>query len=234
MGGTDAFIGYFNTLMAKIRTAMDAGLSQLIEHIFWLNPIGGNYGGIFFDHDHFADDIGERLHGGVVHDAQVEPEIGVAHIEGVPLESPEDLVKGLGGAAIAFDLGETCDTGLHDAAKFVSIQYTGEVGAILIHMGAGSDDAHMPRQDIQELGKLVQVTIAKKTAHPGDPGVVVGGLFGIRFGIDAHRPEFEAGEGTSKEAYPGLYEEDRSFRVKFYEKIEDGEKPAKDEKEHAQ
>ena len=181
MEGTDTVIGHFNTLMAKICTAMDAGAHSLIEHIFGLNPIGGNYGGIFFDHDHFADDIRERLHGGVVHDTQVEPEIGIAYIEGVPLESPEDLVKGLGGAAIAFDLGETRDTGFHYAAKFVSIQYTGEVGAVLIHMGAGSDDAHMTHQDIYELGQLIQVTIAKKTAHPGDPGVVVGSLFDIRF-----------------------------------------------------
>jgi hypothetical protein len=34
MGGTDTFIGHFNTLMAKICTAMDAGAHSLIEYIF--------------------------------------------------------------------------------------------------------------------------------------------------------------------------------------------------------
>ena len=209
-------------------------LHSLIEHIFGLDPIGGNHGGIFFDHDHLADDIRERLHGGVVHDAQVEPETGIADIEGIPLEPPEDLVKGLGGPAVAFDLGKTRDTGLHDTAKLIRIQYPGEVGAILIHMRTGPYNAHMTRQDIEELRQLVQVTMTEKAAHPGDPGVVVGSLLGIGFGIDAHSPELETGEGTSQETHPRLHEEDGSFRIKFYKNIEDGKKPAENEDQDAQ
>src|SRR5580692_382307 len=76
--------------------------------------------------------------------------------------------------------------------------------------------------------------MAKKPAHPGDPGVVVGSLFGIGFGVDAHGPELEAGEGTSQEAHPCLHKEDGSFRVKFYKNKEDGKKPTEDEDQDAQ
>jgi len=101
-------------------------------------------------------------------------------------------------------------------------------------MGSGADDAHMADQDVEELGQFVEVAIAKETAHPGDPGIVVGGLFGIGFRIDAHGPEFEAWEGTSQEAYACLHEEDRPFRIKFYENIKNWKKPAEDEKQDAQ
>jgi hypothetical protein len=87
-------------------------------------------------------------------------------------------------------------------------------------------------KNIQELGQLVQIGMTKKAAHPGDAGISFGGLSGIGFRIDLHRTELDTGKGAAKETNPFLHEEDRSFRIQFDQKKEDGEKPAENENQH--
>jgi hypothetical protein len=101
-------------------------------------------------------------------------------------------------------------------------------------MGAGTYDAHMPNQHIEELGYFVQVGIAKEAAYSCDAGIVIGCLFGIGFGVDVHGAELEAGERSSKETHSFLDEENRAARVELDQDKKDGEEPAEDEKNDEQ
>ena len=137
--------------MARTTGALIHSITERIlgaERILGLDPIGGHSGPGIFNNDEFADDIGECLHGGVVDDAKIKPETGVADIKRIPLVAPENLLEGLGRATISFYLGQACDTRFHHTAKFVGIDYAGKARAILIHMGSGADDAHMAGQDV--------------------------------------------------------------------------------------
>jgi hypothetical protein len=52
----------------------------------------------------------------------------------------------------------------------------------------------MADQYIQELGNFVEVGVTKKLSHPGDPGVILRGLFCIGLGVIMHGSEFKTGE----------------------------------------
>jgi len=181
------------------------------------------------DNDEFAKEKREGLHRGAVYDANIQPEVRIADIEGIPLVATEDLIEALSGATVPFNLGEAGDPGFHQVAKFIGVHNFGEVRAILVHMGSGADDAHMAGQDIQELGYLIQVRIAQEAAHPGNPRVVIGGLFGIRLVIHIHGPELQARKGASEEADAPLHKENGASRVQLDENIKEGKEPAEDE-----
>ena len=129
-----------------------------------------------------------------MYDTQIQPEIRVTNVEGVPLVSSEDLVEAPRGAAIALDLGQTGDTGFHESAEFIGVDYGRETGAVFIHVWSWSNDAHMSGEHIQKLGKLIQVAIAEETTDKRDAGVMFRGLLGIGFGVYTHGAEFQAGE----------------------------------------
>ena len=85
----------------------------------------------------------------------------------------------------------------------------------------------MADEDVEELGQFIEVAIAQETAHTGDPGIVVGGLFCIGLVIDAHGPELETGKGAAQEAHSFLNKKNRAFRVQPDEYIENGKSQLK-------
>jgi hypothetical protein len=91
---------------------------------------------------------------------------------------------------------------------------------------AGAYDTHMPGQHVEELRYLVEVRVTEEMAHAGNPGIVIGGLFGICFVIHIHGSELQTGKGTAEEADTALNEENRTPRIELDENIEEGEEPA--------
>jgi hypothetical protein len=85
-------------------------------------------------------------------------------------------------------------------------------------MWPGADNAHMTDQYIQELGNFVEVGVTKKSSHPGDPGVIIRGLFCIGLGVVIHGPEFKTGKGAPKKAYAFLDEKNGPFGVQLDQK----------------
>jgi hypothetical protein len=76
----------------------------------------------------------------------------------------------------------------------------------------------MTDQYVQELGDFVEVGVTKKPSHPGDPGVILRGLFCIGLGVIIHGPEFETRERAPKKTYALLDEKNGPFGIQLYQK----------------
>ena len=98
--------------------------------------------------------------------------------------------------------------------------------------GARADHAHVPFQNVPELGKLVEPTFADPAADRRDPVVVLAGRetrHTVLFGVDAHRAEFENLELPPVLGQADLAVEDGAAVVKFDAERGDKENRAHDD-----
>ena len=92
--------------------------------------------------------------------------------------------------------------------------------------GAGTDQAHLPDEDVPELGKLVDAGTPEEPAQGRDPRVVLDLEEDTAFrlvpglqvpepllGVRHHGPEFQAPELLTTQAHPLLPEQDRPSRI---------------------
>ncbi len=98
--------------------------------------------------------------------------------------------------------------------------------AVFLHFsrqgGARADNAHLPAQDIDQLGQFVETCLAQNPSHSRDPRVVshledrpVHFVFSLkahpqRFGFGHHSAELVEGERPAIESAALLPEKDRS------------------------
>src|ERR1051326_898853 len=101
-------------------------------------------------------------------------------------------------------------------------------------MRAGSYNAHMSQQDIDELGHFIQAGIAKESSYAGHPWIVRGGSDGIGIVIDIHGPELVAPEGLAQETNPFLFEEYGAFRIQLNQHAQYRKQPWKNEEDNGQ
>ncbi len=91
-------------------------------------------------------------------------------------------------------------------------------------LGARSDEAHLAREDVEELGELIQAGFAQEAAEFGDAGVVLDlvaefavlvaeELELLAVGIELHGAELVDGEGCAAAADAGLLEDGGSGGV---------------------
>lgn len=125
------------------------------------------------------------------------------------------LVEGLGLAAVAGDLAPAGDAGLDVVADHVFVDQVGVFLGVLEHVGAGSHDAHLPEQHVDELRELVDAGLAQYLAPPGHAGVVPRGLQAVGLGVDLHAAELQAGELPAVDACALLAEEHGSGHGQF-------------------
>ena len=86
---------------------------------------------------------------------------------------------------------------------------------IVRHLRPGAYEAHVPHQDVYQLGQLVYFTLAQEAAHGGDAAVVAGGDLQARI-ILAHGAELEDAEGLAALADALLPEEQGRSQASIY------------------
>ena len=87
---------------------------------------------------------------------------------------------------------------------------------VIEHMGTRPDDAHVPPQDIEELGKLVQIGLAHEIAERELARVIFGCLRRVRLVVDVHAAELVTPEAGSVQSGPFLSEEHRAWTLQLY------------------
>src|SRR5262245_1994741 len=92
-------------------------------------------------------------------------------------------------SVIALYLCQPGDTRSHLGSEFICGNYKRKASAVRQHVRPRANDAHISKQDINELGKLVDVCPAKQPSDPCDPVIVLLGLFFVGFFIYDHRPK---------------------------------------------
>ena len=155
---------------------------------------------------------------GFQEELEIEPEAPVVDV--VQIE-PDDLVEVLNSVAAA-DLPHPRNARLDADAPAVPVLIMPDFRA---RGGACSDQAHLPLEDVPELGKFVQTGPAQKFPDQRDPRVVpdfedgAGHLVPIKklpfspFRSGAHGPEFPAAEDAPPLSDPFLGKEYRSRRI---------------------
>lgn len=118
------------------------------------------------------------------------------------------LVEGLGLTAVAGDLAPAGDAWLDVVADHVFVDQVGVLLGVLEHVGAGTHDAHLPEQHVDELRELVDAGLAQYLAPLGHAGVVPRGLQTVGLGVDLHATELQAGELPAVDSGALLAEKD--------------------------
>ncbi len=158
---------------------------------------------------------GEVRHGGVTggadavapdHLCQGAPENAQIEQEAVMIDVPriqaESLFPADGVAAV--DLGPAGDAGLDQMPSSLLGRITRQV---FHKQGAGTDQAHLSLEDIEDFRQLVQAGAAQKAAEGGQPHRV-GERFPLFVAGVGHGAEFEHQEGASVQPRALLTEED--------------------------
>jgi len=86
------------------------------------------------------------------------------------------VVDGLGLSAAAVDLGPAGDTGTDVMTYHVFFNLGAVVFGMGEHVGTGTNDAHVALEDIDKLGKFVDIHFAEDASEGGNAGVFLGGL----------------------------------------------------------
>ena len=108
-------------------------------------------------------------------------------------EVHEQLVPG-GGVVFPVDLGVAGEAGLGLEAEAELREFLFVLGSNLGALRTGANDAHVPLEDVDELGKLVYADCADKVADRGDAVIVFAGRETgdtVLFCIHAHAAEFK-------------------------------------------
>ena len=129
-------------------------------------------------------------------------------------DAPGHLLVGVGHAAQAVDLGPAGDPGLDVVAARIERDLALELMVMGERMRARADQRHMPGDDVQELGRLVQIVAPQHAADPCDARIVRGRLDNDAAVIGGrHGAELEDAEGLLVEAVAALQEQDRAGRI---------------------
>lgn len=132
---------------------------------------------------------------GLKHDPQIETKANIADIKGIPLISPENGLETGSWTTISSNLRKPGDAGTGHIAEIVIGYEVREFLGVLQHMRPGPHDAHLPKQDIYELGKFIETGVTHEPAHTGNAGIILGRPPCICIIVDIHGPEFIAPEG---------------------------------------
>lgn len=149
-------------------------------------------------------------------DFHVKPERPVLDIPDVMFYPflHESRVFGL--TPVSGDLCPAGDAGLGEMPYHVFVYQFGIEFRVIDHVGTRPDDAHVPPQDIEELGKLVQIGLAHEIAERELARVIFGCLRRVRLIVDVHAAELVTPEAGSVQSGPFLSEEHRAWTLQLY------------------
>ena len=116
-----------------------------------------------------------------------------------------------------FDAGRTGDAWaeLQDAAV-VALQLVGVAG----NVGARPNEAHLPDEDVDQLGEAVHLAVAQPMAYAGDTWIVSRGDR-VAFGLVVHSAKLADPERLAILSDALLHEKHRSIRVYFDDDADD-------------
>src|ERR687889_743916 len=97
-------------------------------------------------------------------DDQVQPNRPVTHVIRIHLHP-----LGIARVAPPTDLPEAGHTWLYSLVKLIHFAVFWHLD---IHDGSGTCEAHLPEQDVPELGQLIQAGLAQQMADAGNAGIV--------------------------------------------------------------
>lgn len=104
---------------------------------------------------------------------EIQPDAPVMHIPAVHLDALGIVdIASSAGLPHASDAGED---------RVVLLDIFPIPRDFLLNDGAGSDEAHLPLQDVQELGQLIEAGLSKEGAALCDAGIVLQFEFSIPF-----------------------------------------------------
>src|SRR5437764_69266 len=131
----------------------------------------------------------QHMQQGARDDPGIEKEPGVLEIEQVIMELASDAVEA--GVRSLDNLGQAGQSGQDPETVAISGEDGFELGYDLGAFGAGADQAHLPLQDVDELGQLVQVARAEDSPDRRHPRVASTRPYrpGITLAALMHRPD---------------------------------------------
>ena len=141
-------------------------------------------------------------------DFDIKKEIPVLNIVNVVA----DALLNRGVAPQAVDLGPTGDTGTDLMLHHIQRDLFFKLLNIMWDLRPGSHQAHIPLEDIEQLGQLVNGTLLEQGAEFGLTGVGVPAPSGVLLCVDPHGAEFIHLEGLVVAAHPLLLEDHRPRR----------------------
>ena len=104
---------------------------------------------------------------------EIQPDAPVMHIPAVHLDALGIVdIASSAGLPHASDAGED---------RVVLLDIFPIPRDFLLNDGAGSDEAHLPLQDVQELGQLIEAGLSKEGAALCDAGIILQFEFSIPF-----------------------------------------------------
>lgn len=104
---------------------------------------------------------------------EIQPDAPVMHIPAVHLDA-----LGIVDIASSAGLPHASDAG---EGRVVLLDIFPIPRDFLLNDGAGSDEAHLPLQDVQELGQLIEAGLSKEGAALCDAGIILQFEFSIPF-----------------------------------------------------
>ncbi len=104
---------------------------------------------------------------------EIQPDAPVMHIPAVHLDA-----LGIVDIASSASLPHASDAG---EDRVVLLDIFPIPRDFLLNDGAGSDEAHLPLQDVQELGQLIEAGLSKEGAALCDAGIILQFEFSIPF-----------------------------------------------------
>ena len=174
----------------------------------------------------------EKGEGCLENNLDIKPESPVLNIPYVFLYALFHLPQFLGLATASVDLRISCNAGTAEVAHHIFVDDVAILFGVGKHMRPRTNDAHVAYEHIEELGKLVDIGLSDEIAKGEFPWVVFGGLQAVGFGIDMHRPEFQAGERFAIMAGAVLFEEDWSWALSLDAPCDNGDERQKDDAHH--
>lgn len=154
-----------------------------------------------------------RLEYGHQDNLHVQPDTPVLHIPDIVFDPLDQEVVILDFTPVSMHLGPAGETGFYEMPDHILLVNVGEIRRVFEHMGSGSYHGHIAHKHIKKLGQFIQVALPEETADGGNPVVVFGDLFLVRFVIYPQAPELQAIEGLVVFSGPGLYEKYGPFRA---------------------
>lgn len=110
---------------------------------------------------------------GTPEEDEIQPDAPVMHIPAVHLDALGIVdIASSAGLPHASDAGED---------RVVLLDIFPIPRDFLLNDGAGSDEAHLPLQDVQELGQLIEAGLSKEGAALCDAGIILQFEFSIPF-----------------------------------------------------
>ena len=128
----------------------------------------------------------------------------------ITLDATLHLPQFAGLATKTIDLRPACDSGLDEVAHHILVYQGGVLLGMLQHVWPWTDQTHVAPEYIDELGKLVDITLAQEAAQSSLARIVFRGFQAVALGIATPGAELVAPELGTILARALLLEEDRA------------------------